>query len=112
VIGGKFLFKMDRIEKLKEFLRENPADSFLQHALALEYIKNGQDDDALKIFEEILDREPSYIGSYYHLAKLFERKGDNRSAIKWYEKGMDEAKKAGEMHAYNELKSAYEELMF
>jgi len=103
---------MDRIEKLKEFLTENPADSFLQHALALEYVKTGEDENARKIFEEILDREPSYIGSYYHLAKLFERDGDNQSAIKWYQKGMEEAKRAGELHAYNELKSAYEELVF
>ena len=34
---------MERIEKLKEFLRASPADSFLQHALALEYIKTGDD---------------------------------------------------------------------
>jgi hypothetical protein len=32
---------MDRIEKLKTFLMSSPADSFLQHALALEYIKMG-----------------------------------------------------------------------
>ena len=30
---------MDRIDKLKEFLLANPADSFVQHALGLEYIK-------------------------------------------------------------------------
>jgi len=103
---------MDRIEKLKEFLKESPADSFLQHALALEYVKTGDNANARKIFEEILNREPSYIGSYYHLAKLFERNGDNGSAIKWYQKGMEEAKRAGEVHGYNELKSAYEELVF
>ena len=35
-----------------------------------------------------------------------------KAAIKWYEKGMAEAKKAGDNHAYNELRSAYEELTF
>ncbi len=103
---------MERIEKLKEFLKQNPEDSFLQHALALEYIKAGDEARAQKLFEDILLREPEYIGSYYHLAKLFERKGDAEAAIKWYEKGMEQAKKAGENHAYNELRSAYEELTF
>ncbi|SRR5258705_13814627 len=103
---------MERIERLKEFLKENPGDSFLQHALALEYVKAGDDENARKLFEELLVREPSYIGSYYHLAKLFERSGDNASAIKWYEKGMEEARKIGEGHAFNELKSAYEELVY
>jgi tetratricopeptide (TPR) repeat protein len=101
---------LDRIEKLKEFLEVSPDDSFVQHALALEYIKAGDDSTAQKLFEDILHREPGYIGSYYHLAKLFERIGNTESAIKWYEKGMEEAKKAGDNHAYNELRSAYEEL--
>ena len=103
---------LDRIEKLKEFLEQNPADSFVQHAMALEYIKAGDDTTAQNLFEDILQREPSYVGSYYHLAKLFERNGNNEAAIKWYEKGMEEAKKAGQNHAYSELRSAYEELTF
>ena len=103
---------MDRVEKLKEFLRQNPADSFVQHALALEYIKAGDDAAAQKLFEDILQREPTYVGSYYHLAKLFERIGNNEAAVQWYEKGMEAAKRAGENHAYNELRSAYEELTF
>ena len=103
---------LDRVEKLKEFLEQNPTDSFVQHALALEYIKVGDDAEAQKLFEDILQREPSYVGSYYHLAKLFERNGNNDAAIKWYERGMKEAMKAGENHAYNELRSAYEELTF
>jgi hypothetical protein len=57
-----------------------------------------------------LERDPGYVGSYYHLGKLMERKGDTDAAIKWYEMGMEEAKKTGENHAYGELRGAYEEL--
>ncbi|MBO9202910.1 MULTISPECIES: tetratricopeptide repeat protein [Niastella] len=103
---------MDRITKLKEFLQANPADSFLKHALALEYIKIEDDKTAREIFEEILTQDPGYIGSYYHLAKLLERTGDTNAAIQWYEKGMEAAKKAGDNHAFGELRSAYEELTF
>ncbi|HKH61237.1 MAG TPA: hypothetical protein VKA49_10430 [Flavitalea sp.] len=103
---------MERIEKLREFLRTSPSDSFLQHALALEYIKAGDDRSARSLFEEILTREPGYIGSYYHLAKLLERTNDQQAAITWYEKGMNAAKTAGDQHAYNELQMAYEELVY
>ncbi|MBL7744963.1 MAG: tetratricopeptide repeat protein [Chitinophagaceae bacterium] len=103
---------MDRIGKLKEFLQANPADSFVQHALALEYIKLGNDAEARRLFEAILEREPGYVGSYYHLAKLLERNDDTDGAVKVYEKGMEEAKKAGDNHAFGELRSAYEELTF
>ena len=103
---------MERIEKLQQFLRTSPSDSFLQHALALEYIKSGDDNAARLLFEEILNREPGYIGSYYHLAKLLERANDAQAAITWYEKGMNAAKAAGDQHAYNELQMAYEELIY
>ena len=103
---------MEHIEKLREFLKSNPTDSFLQHALALEYSKIGDDSTARELFEKILEREPSYIGSYYHLAKLLERIGNNEAAIQWYEKGMSAAKDANDLHALGELRSAYEELMF
>lgn len=103
---------MDRIEKIKEFLAQTPGDNFLQHALALEYIKIGKDGEARQIFEELLNRDENYIGSYYHLAKLLERTGETGAAINWYEKGMSKAKEAGDAHSYNELHSAWEELIY
>ncbi len=101
---------MSRIEKLLEYLRTNDKDSFLQHALALEYIKIGNDEEARKLFNEILLREPTYVGSYYHLGKLLERVADYEKAIRIYKRGMEEAKKAGDNHSYNELQGALEEI--
>ena len=101
---------MNRIEKLQEYLLASPQDNFLQHALALEFIKIDKDADAKNLFEEILLREPGYVGSYYHLGKLLERLNDAMQAKHVYIKGMSEAKKAGDKHAYNELQGALEEL--
>lgn len=103
---------MDRIRKLKELLLGSPGDSFLQHAMALEYIKTGNDIEARKLFEDILAQEPGYVGSYYHLGKLLERNDIDDEAIKVYQKGMEEAKKVGDDLSYRELKGAWEELSF
>jgi Tfp pilus assembly protein PilF len=103
---------MDRMDKIKTMLADNPADNFLQHALALEYIKLGNDKEARKLFEAILQRDPGYVGSYYHLGKLLERVGETDNAIRIYEKGMEETKRIGDNHAFGELRSAYEELTF
>jgi Tfp pilus assembly protein PilF len=103
---------VSRIEKITAMLADNPSDSFLKHALALEYIKLGDDEKARDLFEDLLKKEPGYIGSYYHLAKLQERLGETDNAVQVYKKGMDEAMKAGDNHSYGELKGAYEELIF
>ena len=103
---------MERIEKLRTYLQASPTDSFLQHALALEYIKLGDDMQARELFEAILQREPGYVGSYYHLAKLLERVEETELAIEWYEKGMAVAKAADDNHSYNELQMAHEDLVY
>ncbi len=103
---------MDRIDKIKQMLITMPGDSFLQHALALEHIKTGNDHAALELFTQLLADNENYVGSYYHLAKLYERRDETDAAIAVYEKGMAIAKAAGDNHAYNELRSSYEELTF
>ena len=75
---------MSRIVQIEEFLKASPNDSFLKHALALEYIKLGDDETAKQLFQELLTHEPGYAGSYYHLGKLYERLGENEKAIEWY----------------------------
>ena len=106
-----FIKIMDRIEKLKEYLKASPNDSFLKHALGLEYIKLNNDLQAKELFENILEYQPGYVGTYYHLAKLLERQGDTNNAMMWYEKGMAMAKKAGDQHSYNELQAGYDDLL-
>ena len=103
---------MDRISRILEMLQETTGDNFIQHALALEYIKVGREDEARELFELILTRDSGYIGSYYHLAKLLERNNETQLALSWYQKGMEAARIAGDRHAYSELQSAYDELNY
>ncbi|MFN4007010.1 MAG: tetratricopeptide repeat protein [Chitinophagaceae bacterium] len=102
----------NRIEKILTMLSGQPKDNFLRHALALEYQKLGQFADAEALFTAILTDTPSYVGSYYHLAKLLEQQQRIDEAIAWYEKGMEAAKAAGDKHAYSELQMAYEDLTY
>ena len=72
---------MDRIIRLKELLEKEPEDSFLQHALGLEYTKIGKFDEALSMFEKLLKEKEDYIPSYYHLAKLLVEQNKIEKAI-------------------------------
>lgn len=99
---------MNRIEKLQEFLRESPDDSFLKHALALEMIKLGADEEAQALFESNLQADPGYLGSYYHLGKLLERQREFTKALEIYRKGLEQA--TLDRHAYSELERAINDL--
>ena len=101
-----------RIEKILAFLKESPNDSFLHHALALEYVKEGNDTEAKKCFEQNLNNDAGYVATYYHLGKLLERMQDIQHAIAIYEKGMEQAKATKDMHTYSELQNAHEDLIY
>ena len=101
---------MSKIDQLNSLLKSTPNDSFLQHALALENIKIGNDIEAKKLFEFILQREQNYVGSYYHLGKLLERNNEFEAASEIYKKGMAQAKAVKDNHSYNELQGALEDI--
>lgn len=101
---------MDRIDKLKAFISANPLDHFSKHALAMEYVKLGDDPSARSLLESILAAEPGYTGSYYHLGKLLERQKEFEAAIQVYEKGIEMARNQGDNHARSELMGALENM--
>ena len=101
----------ERINKIQDFLKQNEHDLFLNHALALEYIKIGERQKALQYFEKNRSTDPNYVATYYHLGKLLEGLGNIKNALHIYEEGMKISKLLGDQHSYNELQSVYEDLM-
>ena len=101
---------MDRMKKINEMLLATPNDSFLHHALALEYIKLGEEQEAKKHLEFILANNSDYVGSYYHLGKLLERINETENAIRIYEEGIVVAKKLKDIRTMKELEMALESI--
>jgi tetratricopeptide (TPR) repeat protein len=97
---------MDRIERLKEFFAEDPKDSFVRFALASEYAKLGIFEEAIQTFEGLLKDDPDYVGTYYHLGKLYERVGKPARAQEVYRRGIEAATRVSDLHARAELQSA------
>ena len=97
----------DRLQQLLDFRKENPDDPFLNYALATEYLKSGNADEALRYYEGLVANHPDYIGTYYHLGKLYEGLDRPEDAIATYEKGMHQAQAKRDTHALAELQAAY-----
>lgn len=103
---------LNRKDQLNLWIKEKPQDPFLWYALATEYISEGDDGDAEKIFSKLIKDHPNYHPTYYHLGQLYERAGKDDAAISIYKKGMEVCQQLGEQHAFNELRSVLEELEF
>ncbi len=101
--------QLSRLEKLLEFLKNEPEDEFLQYALATEYLRLNETDKALQYYETLVIKHPDYVGTYYHLGKLYEALNRKPDAITTYEKGMDIAKQKRDNHAFSELQAVYRE---
>lgn len=100
----------DRIQKLREYLKETPDDPFLLYALAEEY-KNNDPGKAREYYLELLAKNPDYLPTYYQAASLFYEIGNTQKAKALFEKGMQLAKSQNETHTYKELNQAYNELL-
>ncbi|GAA4148014.1 hypothetical protein GCM10022216_34530 [Sphingobacterium kyonggiense] len=95
-----------RLEQLKEFLAESPQDPFLKYALTMEYVKLGDEEQALVGFENLIAEHPDYVGTYYHFGKFLEKAMEKERAIGIYEQGIQVAQAKRNFHALGELKNA------
>jgi len=96
-----------RLDKLLAFIQNEPEDEFLKYALATEYLRLNDTENALSYYEDLVNNHPGYTGTYYHLGKLYEALNRKDDAITTYEKGMEITKSKRDMHAFSELQSVY-----
>lgn len=96
-----------RLAKLLEFLQSDPNDPFVLYALATEYNTSNDTEKALGYYLKLITDHPDYVGTYYHLGKLYQKIEEMELALDIYQKGMIAARKKGDMHAFSELQGAY-----
>ena len=101
---------INRLERLQEFINNEPNDPFLKYALATEYLRLNNPEKALWFFLDLVDKHTDYVGTYYHLGKLYEQMAQSKDALATYEKGIAVAKKIKDQHALNELLGVYNSL--
>ena len=100
-----------RIAQLLKFLEANANDSFVRFALALEYIKVGDEQRGLEYFLDIRKDDPDYTGTYYHLGKLYERLHKKKEAEEVYREGLKRTiGKDGK--SYQEIQEALNQLLY
>lgn len=97
----------NRLEKLLQFLENEPRDPFLKYAIATEYLVLNEQQNALTYFEDLVQNHADYVGTYYHLGKLYEQLNRKDDALKTYQQGMVIARTKNDRHALSELQAVY-----
>ena|SRR5579864_2180545 len=101
---------MTRLEKLQEFLKSDPDDSFTRYAIGLEYRAADDLPKAIETLEALVINDPGYVATYYQLADCYRRIKETEKAKSSYHKGIIQARAAQDLHAVSELQAALDEL--
>jgi len=95
-----------RLQQIQEMLKNEPQDSFLNYALALEYAKASDIEKAIELIEALLVRDENYLGAYYQLGSYYEQAGRTKSAVEIYKKGTIIAQQQQNKKTLGELNEA------
>lgn len=102
--------KNDRIAQLKEFLENDPNDSFTRYALALEYAGLGEAPLALSLLLEVLERDPAYVPAYQQLGYQYQKLDRVAEAVEVLRRGIEVSREQGDTHAQREMQDALDEI--
>jgi hypothetical protein len=95
-----------RLDFLLKMTGEGKADSFTWYALALEYKGLGRVEDALATFQQLRQRDESYVPMYLMCGTMLVEAARRDEAKEWLTAGVAAARKKGDSHALGEIEGA------
>jgi predicted RNA polymerase sigma factor len=95
---------------LEQMIEKGSEDPFVYYAKAMELRKMEQLEDALQAFANVERRFPDYVPTFLMAGQVAEQLGRVDEARRWFERGIQVARDAGNAHAAHELEAALEEL--
>ena len=92
-----------RKEKILDMLKDEPNDSFLRYSLAMELEKEGNNEESLKVFGELMESDPPHVASFFMAAQQLNKLDRAEEAKPILQRGIAEASKQGDQHAAMEM---------
>ncbi len=91
-LGSTYFFgvsgaPMEGILKIRGVADKNPGNVFAQFMLGYGGLVSGQTDKAIERFKAVVQLDPNHTEAIFLLAEVYERKGDKKEAVMWYEMG-------------------------
>jgi tetratricopeptide (TPR) repeat protein len=98
------------LERLQEFLKAKPKDSFVRYGYAMELSKLGRNDEAIVNFQQLIEDDPDYVAAYTQAGIVLARAGRKEEAKDLFRNGIEAAARTGNSHAHSELQGMLAEL--
>lgn len=99
---------MTRLEQLRQFVADDPADPFNTYALALECLKTDVT-EGITLLLNLLQSHPEYLPTYYQAATLLSATGKQTEATQIAERGIALAQTKNDLKARRELQALYDD---
>jgi len=92
-----------RREKLEAMLQDDPQDTFLRYALAMELDKEGHHEESLAGLRDLAGGEPQYVPAFFQAAQQLTRLDRTEEARAMLRDGIEAARAQGDSHAAGEM---------
>ena len=96
----------NRLEILKQMVKDDPNNTFARYGLAMEYAKSGEYGEAIKEFRILLQSDENYAAAYFHGGQAYEKLGQVEEARALYERGIEITTRKGDAHTRSEIEAA------
>jgi cytochrome c-type biogenesis protein CcmH/NrfG len=92
-----------RREQIEAMLIDDPNDPELRYMLAMEYASAGDDEAAVRAFEDLIKIAPTYPPAYHMAGRALQRLNRSADAKAILLQGIPVAEKKGDQHAAGEM---------
>jgi cytochrome c-type biogenesis protein CcmH/NrfG len=99
-----------RLQQIQQMLAEEPNDPQLRYMLAMEYVSQGDDRQAVKSFRDLLSSVPDYVPAYMQAGRALVRLGQDDEARSVFQQGIATAERQQDLHARDEMQGMLAEL--
>lgn len=94
---------MSRREQIEGLLKDDPDDTFLNYALAKEFVSEGDVASGITAFDRVLSLNPDYVPAYFQKAQALAGEGETEAARDVLAIGIEVAQRVGDSHAAGEM---------
>ncbi len=92
-----------RREKLESMLADDPSDSFLRYALAMELQKESEHDRSLELLDGLMADSPPHLPAFFMAGQQLAALEQIEKAKSVLGRGIEEAQRQGDEHAQAEM---------